>query len=392
MYARFAPAPTGRVYAGNLLRFLFTSSGERMRPRVLFPVSSQETPGVRRATPRPKVLGDGANDDTPMARGVPAPTDRILVFRQSSFLPNPTAGGKLRRMTNRAVIVTCVLGLLALLTLGGFSLVAKFHRQGSDPTIVGIPTSTPAMQNNPLLAVLRDFPGTVGEYEPAKTPQEEATRCAAAYARLEQQYRLVVGSLDKELVVFAEQLLARADISTIVRASALFAVGRLAECEATALQAKDEALAADGQTVQDAIAALDLAGIAAIQQHHFDQSIHHWRAAAALTDPDVNWYDWFFVQWRIAFALAANNRHHEAETVYRQIIAVQGRALGEEHPDTLTCRMNLANALWAQGKYPEGLSFIDRAELGWRKIFGPDAANFKDAKEIRERMEAAVNR
>ena len=43
-------------------------------------------------------------------------------------------------------------------------------------------------------------------------------------------------------------------------------------------------------------------------------------------------------------------------------------------------------------KYPEGLSFIERAEKGWRKIVGPDAAKLKDAKEIRERIEAAMNR
>jgi hypothetical protein len=43
-------------------------------------------------------------------------------------------------------------------------------------------------------------------------------------------------------------------------------------------------------------------------------------------------------------------------------------------------------------RYPESLVFIKRAETGWRKIVGPDAAKLKDAKEIRERIEAAMNR
>lgn len=272
----------------------------------------------------------------------------------------PLVNGKLRRMTHRLIIVMSVLGLLALLTLGGVSLISRFQRLGIDLTNISQPTATPAMQNNPLLAVLRDLPGTVGQHDPAMTPQDGATRLAAACAELEQQHGLVPGSLEQELTRFAEQLLARADTSGFVRANALFAVGKLAECEATALQAKDEALAGD-KPAEDVIAALDLAGIAASGQHHFDRAICHWRTAAALTDPASNSSNWVFVQWRIAFALAADSRPHEAETVYRQLIAVQRRVLGEEHPDTLTCGLNLANALWVQGK-------DDEAEQEYRKV------------------------
>ena len=69
---------------------------------------------------------------------------------------------KMRSSLTMLGIVIGVLGLLALLTLGGISLMSKFQRQGSDTTGIGSPTSTPAMQNNPLLAVLRDC--TVGQH------------------------------------------------------------------------------------------------------------------------------------------------------------------------------------------------------------------------------------
>jgi hypothetical protein len=48
-------------------------------------------------------------------------------------------------LIDRLVSVMGVLGLLALLTLGGISLISKFQRQGSDTTGISRPTSTPAM-------------------------------------------------------------------------------------------------------------------------------------------------------------------------------------------------------------------------------------------------------
>ncbi len=99
-------------------------------------------------------------------------------------------------------------------------------------------------QNDLLLAALRDLPGTLGKQAQSQNPQDQASRLATAYAELEKQHHLPPGSLEKELPKFAEQLLLRTGTSALDRANALFATKKFAECEAAALQAKDQALAA----------------------------------------------------------------------------------------------------------------------------------------------------
>lgn len=55
----------------------------------------------------------------------------------------------------------------------------------------------------------------------------------------------------------------------------------------------------------------------------------------------------------LATLLNSNGRPAEAEEQYRSIVTIAGRVLGQEHPDTLKSRNNLANALYFQGKYAE---------------------------------------
>jgi tetratricopeptide (TPR) repeat protein len=55
----------------------------------------------------------------------------------------------------------------------------------------------------------------------------------------------------------------------------------------------------------------------------------------------------------LANALYAQGRYGEAETMYRETLAVRQRVLGSEHPETLQTANDLAIALYAQGKYGE---------------------------------------
>ncbi len=43
----------------------------------------------------------------------------------------------------------------------------------------------------------------------------------------------------------------------------------------------------------------------------------------------------------------------EAETIYREVLALREKVLGPEHPDTLSTRHNLAGALIDQGRPAE---------------------------------------
>ena len=84
--------------------------------------------------------------------------------------------------------------------------------------------------------------------------------------------------------------------------------------------------------------------------------------------------EWEFLQTRLnlADALHDQGRYAEAESELRDIIAIQERVLGPEHPDTLSSRNNLANALSSQGKYAEAEA-EHRAVLAIReRVLGPE--------------------
>lgn len=262
-----------------------------------------------------------------------------------------------------------VLGLLAVLVLGGAWLMHVQKQQA----VVAVQTAVEVQkqadvvsqtsddvkelksQNDKLLAALRELPGTLGKQAQSLNSKDKATRLATAYAELEQHHHLQPGSLAKELPKFAEQLLLQANTSVLDRANALFATKRFAECETAALEAKDQALAAAGKPVQDAIAALELAGSAAFQQIHYAQALDHYRAAAALTDEKRNPLEWARVQYMIAVVLCISGKYDESESLLRRSQVVFQKELGLDHDDSLANRHCLAISLWSQGKGKEAV-------------------------------------
>jgi tetratricopeptide (TPR) repeat protein len=52
----------------------------------------------------------------------------------------------------------------------------------------------------------------------------------------------------------------------------------------------------------------------------------------------------------MALALDNQGKYDEALGIYREILNIQKRVLGEEHSSTLTIRHNMASALDRQGK------------------------------------------
>jgi tetratricopeptide (TPR) repeat protein len=68
----------------------------------------------------------------------------------------------------------------------------------------------------------------------------------------------------------------------------------------------------------------------------------------------------------LASSLSYQLKHAEAERIYRQLVSVQRRVLGDEHRDTLTSAGGLAAALWSQRKYVDA-ERINREVLEARK-------------------------
>ena len=300
---------------------------------------------------------------------------------------------QLRKRSHQHALL--VLSLLVLAVLGVLWLVYSNQKDTRDFKDTKAATSEIKAQNDKLLQALRDLPQTLSQQPRSDAKDDEATRIARAYAVLETQLKLPPGSLAKELPQFAQQLLQRADTSALDRANALFATQKFAEAETEALKAKDLALAAVGKPVQDAIAALRLAGQSAEAQIHYAQAMDHYNAATALTSQERDFLEWLDLQnaiswlyylqgrypeglvhakqvWQTAqqagkneapavlaahmwyaSSLEVNGQAAAAEPEYRAAIEVQERAAGAEHPDTLATRNNLANALYAQSKYAE---------------------------------------
>ncbi len=202
-----------------------------------------------------------------------------------------------------------VLALLVLLVAGGMWLI---HKQGKGNKQIAQVAQTQQQASKKLdgltdtqqqlLQAVRELPQTLAQTAQAGAKEDEATRMARAYAVLEEKLKLEKGMLEKELPKFAEQLLARADTSALDRANALFATRKFAEAEKAALEAKDKALAAAGQPVHDAIAALDVAGQAALEQIQYPRALEHFRTAAALTSEERDPVEWARVQRHIAYA------------------------------------------------------------------------------------------
>ena len=266
-----------------------------------------------------------------------------------------------------------VLTLLLLLVAGGVWLKHGQTKQGA--AIAELKT-----QNDKLLDAMRELAPTLTQASRSGAREDEPTRLARAYAVLEEKHKLPRGTLAKELPQFAERLLQRSDTSVMDRASALFAVKKFAEAETTALEAKAKALAAAGQPVEDAIAALELAGSAADAQFHYARALEHCRAAAALTSKQRDPREWARVQDVIAFVLHNQGDDVQAAGVLRPVIETCERVLGPEHPDTLRSLDHLALAMYYQGKYVEAEQ-EHRAVLAIReRVLGPEHPGTLDSR------------
>ena len=83
-------------------------------------------------------------------------------------------------------------------------------------------------------------------------------------------------------------------------------------------------------------------------------------------------------------------RYNQAELLYRRALEGMEKALGPEHPDTLTALINLAAYLYNQGEYTEALVWYEMSLVHSRKAFDDDdertKAREKDVGDCKEHM------
>ncbi|MDU5163040.1 MAG: tetratricopeptide repeat protein, partial [Actinomyces sp.] len=76
----------------------------------------------------------------------------------------------------------------------------------------------------------------------------------------------------------------------------------------------------------------------------------------------------------------------EAITLFEQVLPDRIRVLGEDHPDTLSSRNNLAGAYHAMGRLEEATTLFEQVTKDCARILGEDHAL---TKTVRENLEAA---
>jgi pentatricopeptide repeat protein len=74
----------------------------------------------------------------------------------------------------------------------------------------------------------------------------------------------------------------------------------------------------------------------------------------------------------LANALLKQGRYNEAETMYRETLAVRQRVFGSEHADTLATVNNLANVLNAQCKYSEAETMCRETLAVRQRVLGSE--------------------
>jgi tetratricopeptide (TPR) repeat protein len=181
-----------------------------------------------------------------------------------------------------------------------------------------------------------------------------------AYILLETEFDLIPGTLATNLPSLALKLYANPDTDPIVRASAAYALSKFEEAEQLFLEEESKAEAAVSQTGKGAadlrtqrILSLEGAAQFATAQIQFTRAVEHYRAAAALTSVEQDPLEWARIHHMFAYALTHNGKYSEVADILPQVIAVYGKHLGAEHPNTLGSANNLANALNSQGKHAE---------------------------------------
>jgi tetratricopeptide (TPR) repeat protein/class 3 adenylate cyclase len=200
-----------------------------------------------------------------------------------------------------------------------------------------------------------------------------------AYAVLEKDLGLPIGSLAKELPAFALELYHREDTTPLMRAKAAYALDKFGEAEKLSLDAgaQDQQAYANAREVADerrkrAIDAFELAGQSAEKLIHYSDALKSFQNAAQLTDRSRDSLEWAKQQWNIANALQEQGQYAGAEKTYRLAAEEYEHARGPDDPDLLSIRTKISGALRLQGKYAQAEANERDVLERLNKVLGPE--------------------
>eukprot|EP00037_Helgoeca_nana_P018573 m.177577 g.177577 ORF g.177577 m.177577 type:complete len:92 (+) comp24491_c4_seq8:3-278(+) len=74
----------------------------------------------------------------------------------------------------------------------------------------------------------------------------------------------------------------------------------------------------------------------------------------------------------IASTLLTQSKFEESEVIYRELLRVQQRVVGAEHPATLATRQALCAVLYGQKKYVQAEAKSREVLAAYRRVLGAD--------------------
>ncbi|KAF2191284.1 hypothetical protein K469DRAFT_437327, partial [Zopfia rhizophila CBS 207.26] len=78
------------------------------------------------------------------------------------------------------------------------------------------------------------------------------------------------------------------------------------------------------------------------------------------------------LQWRYGTCLDADGRWSEAEIAYSQVLEMEKKEVGVEHPSTLTSMTNLASTFWNQGRWKEAEELDVQVMETFKRVLGAE--------------------
>ncbi len=94
--------------------------------------------------------------------------------------------------------------------------------------------------------------------------------------------------------------------------------------------------------------------------------------AVALRDAGSDDLDVAIARFNIGSALASQSRYAEAEQMQQQALATQQKVLGPDHPKTMDCRRSLGLTYYHEGRYAEARAALGQVIAGQRAKLGND--------------------
>jgi eukaryotic-like serine/threonine-protein kinase len=205
-----------------------------------------------------------------------------------------------------------------------------------------------------------------------ETSQKPDQLDRATYEELGRELGIDPVVLEKQLPRLAEELKKSPKATSYERANDAYVGKDYNEAERLAMVAADDAKNATPPKTSEAIKAFELAAWAADSRIGYADAMTHLREAERLTDRTRDPEEWARVQSAIAHVLNHQGHYREEEPILVQVVNERERTLGPQHPDTLSARHRLALAFERENKHAEAET-EGRAVLALReKVLGPE--------------------